>query len=233
MKAIIIPFENLSLALIPLGIVLAIFIKWGLNWKELLYAIVRMLSQLFIIGYFLNYIFTQNNPFWTTLMLLFMLTVSAWISLHSIKGDRSKYLKKSLISLLCGALPVLLLVVIAIIPTGPWYAPRFIIPLAGMVFASAMNTIGIAAERFSDEIFTDISINEARKKSLNAALIPQINSFLAVGLVSLPGMMTGQILSGVDPIIAVRYQIVVMTMLLGAGGISVSLFLAQIKMPKQ
>ncbi len=233
MNAIIIPIENLSLSLIPLGIVLAIFIQWGLNWKELLYAIVRMLSQLFIIGYFLNYIFTQNNPLWTTLMLLFMLAVSAWISLHSIKGDRTKHLKKSLISLLCGALPVLLLVVIAIIPTSPWYAPRFIIPLAGMVFASAMNTIGIAAERFSNEISTNISIREARRKSLKASLIPQINSFLAVGLVSLPGMMTGQILSGVDPLVAVRYQIVVMTMLLGAGGISVSLFLAQIKMPKQ
>ena len=77
MNAIIIPIENLSLSLIPLGIVLAIFIQWGLNWKELLYAIVRMLSQLFIIGYFLNYIFTQNNPLWTTLMLLFMLAVSA------------------------------------------------------------------------------------------------------------------------------------------------------------
>ena len=91
-----------------------------------------------------------------------------------------------------------------------------------------MNTIGIAAERFSDEVKNN-DITTARQKSLKAALIPQINTFLAVGLVSLPGMMTGQILSGVDPLIAVRYQIIVMTMLLGAGGISVSIFLTQFR----
>lgn len=225
MNVIIIPLENLLIALIPAFIVFAIFVKWGLNWKEILYAIGRMFFQLMLIGYFLSYIFNQNTLWWTMGMLAFMLSVSAWISLYSIKGDRVRHLKKSLLSLLFGAFPVLLLVVTVIIPTDNWYAPRFIIPLAGMVFASAMNSIGIAAERFKREI-ESADLTLAKKNSLKAALIPQINSFLAVGLVSLPGMMTGQILSGVDPLIAVRYQIVVMTMLLGAGGISVSIFLS-------
>jgi putative ABC transport system permease protein len=231
MKMTIIPIQNLILSLIPVFILLGILIKWKLDWKELLYAIGRMLFQLIMIGYFLSYIFQQDSPLWTTGMLLFMISISAWISLHSIKNeikkDRKEYLKNSVLSLLFGALPVLLLVVIVIIPTKSWYAPKFIIPLAGMVFASAMNTIGIAAERFKSEI-KNSELIEAKRKSLKAALIPQVNSFLAVGLVSLPGMMTGQILSGIDPLIAVRYQIIVMTMLLGAGGISASIFLKRI-----
>ena len=228
MKLDIIPIENLIIALIPVLLVFLIFIKWSLDWKELGYAVFRMLFQLMTIGYFLSYIFLQNSPWWTLLMLGFMLSVSAWISLYSIKVQRKKHLKKSLISLCLGALPVLLLVVMVIIPTSPWYSPKFIIPLAGMIFASAMNTIGIAAERFQREI-THTGFHDAKSLALKAALIPQINSFMAVGLVSLPGMMTGQILSGVDPLIAVRYQIVVMTMLLGAGGLSVALFLSQFK----
>lgn len=228
MNVTIIPAFNLFIVLIPIFIVMGVFYVWKLDWKELIYATIRMLFQLVMIGYFLSYIFGQNNPWWTTAMLTFMLSVSAWISLHSVKGDRSKHLKKSLLSLLFGALPVLLLVVVVVIPTDNWYAPRFIIPLAGMVFASAMNAIGIAAERFNSER-KEKDLLTSRRNSLKAALIPQVNSFLAVGLVSLPGMMTGQILSGVDPLVAVRYQIVVMAMLLGAGGISVSIFLSRLE----
>jgi len=224
----IIPIENLALSLIlPLGVLL-IFIKWKLDWKSLMIAITRMLIQLMALGYFLNFLFNQDNPLSTSLMILFMIIVSSWISLNSIKFQRKKYYKNAIISLFLGALPVLLFVVIIIIPTSPWYTPRFIIPLAGMVFASSMNAIGIGVERFLSEIKTK-SLDVSRRNSLKAALIPQINMYLAVGLVSLPGMMTGQILSGIDPLIAVRYQIVVMTMLFGASALSVSLFLYQQK----
>jgi len=89
-------------------------------------------------------------------------------------------------------------------------------PIAGMVYANSMNSISIAAERFEQEI----------KISLKTSLIPKINSFLAVGLVSLLGMMTGQILSGIDPLVAVRYQIVIMAMIFGSAGISVILYLS-------
>ena len=85
-------------------------------------------------------------------------------------------------------------------------------PIAGMVYANSMNSISIAAARFEQEI--------------KISLIPKINSFLAVGLVSLLGMMTGQILSGIDPLVAVRYQIVIMAMIFGSAGISVILYLS-------
>jgi len=107
----------------------------------------------------------------------------------------------------------------------PWFSPRYVIPLAGMIFAGAMNTVSLAAERMQAEIVRETSFSEARRIALQASLIPMINSLFAVGLVSLPGMMTGQILSGVSPMIAAKYQIVVMAMLFGVSGISASLYL--------
>ena len=83
----------------------------------------------------------------------------------------------------------------------------------------------LAAERFEAERRNAVSYELARKRALETALIPMVNVFLAVGLVSLPGMMTGQILSGIAPLIAARYQLMVMCMLFGAGGISAACFL--------
>ncbi len=220
-----IPLINLFLSFIPIFILLIVFFRWKLNWKDLSYASLRMISQLLIIGYFLSYIFTQNSPYWTSLIVVVMIVVSSWISLFSISNKRKMYLKYSLISLVTAALPVMLLVTMVVVPTSPWYKPSFLIPLAGMVFANSMNTIALAAERFESE-WQKIGANQAKITSLKACLIPQMNSFMAVGLVSLPGMMTGQILSGVSPLIAVRYQIVVMTMVMGAGGLSAAMYLS-------
>ena len=93
-----------------------------------------------------------------------------------------------------------------------------------MTIANCMNTVSLAAERFESEL-TNHPYNEARHTAMSAALIPTINSLFAVGIVSLPGMMTGQILSGVDPLIAVRYQIVVMCMIFGSSGIASASYL--------
>ena len=99
------------------------------------------------------------------------------------------------------------------------------IPLAGMVFANAMYSVSLAAERYYSERTEGFNAVTARNKAMQAALIPVINALFAVGLVSLPGMMTGQILSGVSPLIAVRYQIMVMLMIFSSAGISTALFL--------
>ena len=88
-----------------------------------------------------------------------------------------------------------------------------------------MNAVSLAAERLQSEFDRGSPYEDARRTALQAALIPIINSLFAVGLVSLPGMMTGQILSGISPLVAAKYQIVVMTMLFGASGISAALYL--------
>ncbi|MFW2403437.1 MAG: ABC transporter permease, partial [Gammaproteobacteria bacterium] len=101
----------------------------------------------------------------------------------------------------------------------------------GMIFAGSMTTISLAAERLHAELKNDVPLLEARRIALQASLIPVVNSLFAVGLVSLPGMMTGQILSGVSPMVAAKYQIVVMTMLFGASGISAAIYLTLASRP--
>jgi len=97
--------------------------------------------------------------------------------------------------------------------------------LAGMVFSNSMNMISLAVERMNAELERKETFDYARNIAMYAAMIPTINTMFAVGLVSLPGMMTGQILSGISPLIAVRYQIMVMCMIFAAGGLSTALFL--------
>ncbi len=111
------------------------------------------------------------------------------------------------------------------IDVEPWFSPRYVVPLAGMIFAGAMNAVSLAADRFQAETERGTSYPESRRTALQTALIPMINSLFAVGLVALPGMMTGQILSGVSPLVAAQYQIVVMTMLFGSAGISAAVYL--------
>ena len=111
----------------------------------------------------------------------------------------------------------------------PFHSAQYVIPLAGMVFASAMNSISISisicAEGFQSERNRGEKITVAREFAFKAALIPITNALFAVGLVSLPGMMTGQIIAGVDPPIAARYQIMVMCMIFGSTGISSAIYL--------
>jgi putative ABC transport system permease protein len=98
-----------------------------------------------------------------------------------------------------------------------------------MIFAQSMTAISLAGERYFSELDRDQPYTTARGIALKAALIPITNSLFAVGLVSLPGMMTGQILAGVDPLIAARYQIMVMAMLFGSAGISAACYLTWVK----
>jgi putative ABC transport system permease protein len=99
------------------------------------------------------------------------------------------------------------------------------IPLAGMIFAASMTNISLALERLCAELENGAAFTKARDTAFRTSMIPVINSFFAVGLISLPGTMTGQILSGVSPLIAVRYQIMVMCMIFGEAGLSTVCFL--------
>ncbi len=215
-----IPISSLLLILIPVAVVLWIQYKWSLNYKEGIYAVSRMLGQLLIVGYFLGYIFNTDNAWVIVLILVIMVVASSWIALRTITKQRKQLFTTVLISLIVGGATTLILVTQAVLDFEPWYKPQFIIPLAGMIFANSMNSISLAAERYFDEIGRGVAQLKARNIAFRVAMIPTINSLFAVGIVSLPGMMTGQILSGVDPLIAVRYQIMVMAMIFGSGGIS-------------
>ena len=220
-----IPLGNLAVAFLPVFVVITIIWYWKLGLKHSIHGVARMLIQLLLVGYVLTYIFEADN-YWTVLgVLSVMLTVSSWISLRTTSIPAKKLFFKSFIAILCGGGAVLFLVTQGALNLDPWYLPSYMVPLAGMIFANSMNSISLAGERLEAELSRGLSFEGARNKALNAALIPITNSLFAVGVVSIPGMMTGQILSGVSPFIAARYQIMVMCMVFGSTGLSVAFFL--------
>ena len=224
-----IPLTSLALLLVPVAAVLWIQYRWSLDYKEGLYAVGRMLGQLLIIGYFLGSIFNSKNAWVIVLILSIMVIASSWIALRTVKMNRKQLFIIVLISILVGSGSVLLLVTQGVLQIDPWYKATIMIPLAGMIFSNALNSISLAAERFNDEYSRGKAYEAARSIAYQTALIPIINALFAVGLVSLPGMMTGQILSGVDPLIAARYQIMVMAMIFASGGLSTAIYLLLLK----
>ncbi len=228
MKAVEIPLTHLMLSLLPLFLLTGLFFKMQMNWRELVVAILRMILQLIAVGYFLTFLFSKESSLTIVVLLIVMMGLSSWISLRSVKEMRRSLYWKAMIAQLLGASPALFWNVLLILPGGGWSEVRILIPLAGMVYANSMNTMSLAAERFSAELQLG-DLDKAMKKALTAAFIPHINMLMAVGLVSLPGLMTGQILSGVDPLVAVRYQIVIITMIFCGSGLSSFLFIWQWK----
>ena len=224
-----IPILNLALAFIPVIIMLIILYRWSLEAGNALYAVVRMLVQLLLIGYVLALIFEAENAGIILVVLLVMVLTASWIGLGSVKAYRTKLYWTAFISIMLGGGLTLMLITQAVIELTPWYAPQYMVPLAGMIFANSMNSISLATERLHAELQRDVPFDKAKTVAFQAAFIPVVNSLFAVGLVSLPGMMTGQILSGVSPIIAAQYQIVVMCMVFGSAGLSTAYFLVKAK----
>jgi len=224
-----IPLFNLSLAFIPALLTVGILFKWSLNSTNALYAVSRMLVQLLLIGYFLSYIFESESAGIILIILAVMVFASSWIALGTIADKRLQLYKYALLAIMVGGGATLALITQGVLVLDPWYSPQSMIPIAGMIFANAMNSVSLAAERLNAEIGRNVPYDEARNIALQSSLIPVINSLFAVGLVSLPGMMTGQILSGVSPLIAARYQIMVMCMILGSAGIATAYFLVLVK----
>jgi len=222
--AIITP-AGLALGFIPVLVVIVILYRWSLDTRSAIHAVLRMLVQLVLIGYVLVYIFETDSPWLVMLVLAAMLFIASWISMRPIRDRQPGLYLRVLLAIAVAGLPTLILVTQFVIDIQPWYQPRYLVPLAGMIFASAMNAVSLAAERFEAEQAGGKPYLVARRTALHAALIPLTNSLLAVGLVALPGMMTGQILSGVSPLIASRYQIVVMCMLFGSSGIAATCYL--------
>lgn len=218
-----IPLLNLFYLAIPLLITWYFYYKWTGDKKDILLASFRMVVQLLLIGYLLVFIFQDKHILVGAAIILFMALISSQITLRNLKEKSLKHYFKILLTISCSVIVHLILIIIFVLDIEHFYEPRYVIPIAGMIFANTMNAISLCIERFEKER-SRVEFKEARKISFKAAMIPQINSLLAVGLVALPGMMTGQILSGVDPLIAVRYQIMIMSMTLSTAGISIIIY---------
>lgn len=236
-------FMNLAVAygLVLLATGLACLLRAG-EARRMLWASARMGLQLLAVGYLLDVVFTINTP----LPVVTILVIMAGFSLQ-VMGSRVRHkmpgfyrVMGSSIFIGCGA--VTFLFCSLVVGYAPWYEPRYLIPLAGMIVGNSMNGASLAAERLAaeirerrEEIETAICLGATARQSsetavrnaFRASLIPTINTMAAMGIVALPGMMTGQILSGTAPTVAIRYQIAIMCAITGAVAITSYLILLQ------
>ena len=220
-----ITLADIGVAFIPVVVTLAIILSWANTVRQSVIALARMLIQLLLIGYVLEYIFNANNQWIIIAVLCFMLTAASWIALGNLPLKRSTLLAHCLLAIFVGGVFNLALITQGVLHADPWFQPSIMIPLAGMIFSNAMNSVSLAGERLFAELEHHQDFRRARNTAFQAAMIPVTNSMLAVGLVALPGMMTGQILAGTSPLIAARYQIMVMCMIFSSAGIAAAVFL--------
>lgn len=209
--------------------------------KELIISSVRMTLQLILTGYVLVYIFANPHPFFTIAMILLMEAFAVYTVYKRFKGKLSKHLKYViLISISIGTLLCLVYFLLVVVRISPWYDPQYFIPIAGMLVGNSMTGISLGVKSLLDGMTTQKALVEealvlgatpkaATAKIINsafdAAILPTINTMVGMGIVFLPGMMTGQILSGTAPTTAITYQIAIMLGILGAVSLSVILLL--------
>ena len=220
---------DLAFALAPVLAVVVILQRWSVGSRTSLYATARMLIQLLLVGYVLAFVFQTDRAMIVVGVLTIMLAAASWIALRPIAQIRRRLWLRAFIAIGIGSGVTLAWMTQLVISIDPWFWPRYLIPLAGMAFSNAMNAVSLAAERYESERGRDITHGEARRKALGAALIPLTNSLFAAGLVSFPGMMTGQILSGISPLLAARYQIMVMCLVFGSAGLATAAYLFRIE----
>ena len=220
-----ISLQGLAYAFIPAIVVLAIMWHWRTGPGTAVYAMARMLVQLFAVGYVLVYIFKSDNYWIIVGVITIMISVASWIAVRPLGEHKRASWPFSLFAIAVTSIFILAIVTQLVIGVQPWFSPRYVVPLAGMVVTGAMNAVSLAAERYQSEIVREEAVADARRSAYKTALIPIMNMLFAVGVVSLPGMMTGQIISGTSPLIAAKYQIIVMAMFFGTGGIAAAIYL--------
>lgn len=238
MSYVEIPLDRLatSLGLIALACLVSRRLSLGLE-RDLLWGTLRCAVQLIAVGYALALLFANERWYWVLLALSVMILVAAFTSARRVeKGPGARVLfPRALAAIAAGGAVALVPVLALIVVPRPWFEARYVVPIAGMMLANAMNVVAQVFERVFAAARAEAAVIEQLialgatpeqalakqvRAALRAALIPTINGLLTVGLVALPGMMTGQILGGASPEQAVRYQIVVMYQLVAVAAVS-------------
>lgn len=229
---------NLDLAIALLFVAItALVSRWqklGLE-RDIATGTVRTFVQLLAVGFVLQQLFSTSRWYWVVFALAVMTTVAAYNAMKRQAGAKQGLFVVMASSIATAAAITLILVVGLVLRVRPWYQPQYAIPIAGMIIGNSMNGAALVVNRLHSELTlrrnaieaalalgasTREAASQALRESLRAAMMPTINSMMTVGLVQLPGMMTGQIISGVSPLDAVRYQIVVMLMIAAATAIA-------------
>ena len=221
----------IAASLILVSGLVSILLRLGLE-KQLALAAVRTVVQLILIGEVLKWVFAPGRAWYVVLAIMAAMTLIAGGAAVSRVGRpyRGIWLD-SVVSMWASSWLIAAMALLAIIQVRPWYQPQYAIPLLGMILGNTLNGISLGmdclGEQFAsrgDQVETLLALGATRweaarasiQQAVRTGMIPMINSMMIVGVVSLPGMMTGQLLSGTSPEQAVRYQIVIM-FLLAAG----------------
>lgn len=208
--------------------------------KQILLSTVRMTVQLVLVGYLLVYLFDNINPFFTIGVVIIMEVFAVYNIFRRAKYRLSKRLKRAVaISMTIGTLSCLFYFLLVVLRVNPWYNPRYFIPIAGMIIGNSMTGVSVGVNQLVDGMQTKkhlvesalmlgaspkIAAKDIVNSAFDSAILPTINSMLGMGIVFLPGMMTGQILSGTSPLTAIEYQIAIMLSILGSVALTVVIF---------
>lgn len=225
-----------ALGMIGLAIALSAWQKLGLE-GTLVIATGRTIIQLLVVGYVLAAVFALRNPWIVLALLAIMLATATIVARNRISKKIPQLLPIVGGAIFIGTLLTLIYTNLFVIQKT-WYEPQYAIPLAGIVLGNAMNGAALAGERLVStlnssqlEIETHLSLGatpaqavaQYRREAIRAGLIPTLNTMMVVGIVTLPGIMTGQLLSGADPLLAAAYQMLIMFMLAFATLVTTSL----------
>ncbi len=221
-------WNDLLVSLLFIAFSIFLIKKWKLGLeKTLLVGTLRTFVQLTAMGYVLTFFFDQQHWAFMLTLLFIMIVIASYEGTRRQKKEIPHFFPAMLISLLVTALIILGTILLFILDVKPWFSPYAAIPIGGMIIGNGLNSTALTANRFVSELkhrekeietllalgaTPKLAVYDAMKASIHAALIPNINAMMTVGLVQIPGVMTGQILAGIDPIIAVRYQIMIMYM---------------------
>ncbi|MFP4272153.1 MAG: ABC transporter permease [Halothiobacillaceae bacterium] len=232
-----------SLTPLDLGIAAALVIALGILQlalglgvtRSLYWAATRMVLQLLLVGLVLELLFEHANLYWVLVMMGVMVLLAG----HEVAARQGRRFRGvwgygiGLASLSMTALFVTLLALWTMVGVEPWYAPQYAVPLLGMILGNAMSGVAVGLNHLTQTAWRERVTLEARlmlgqtrpeatvdlrRESIRAGMIPTINVLAAAGIISLPGMMTGQILAGTPPIEAVKYQILIMFLIAAATG---------------
>jgi len=237
----IIVLKNSDMGIIAIFIALLSFVLYRMKVgysSEILIAAVRNFIQLIFLAYILQFIFNNDEPWQLLLISIVMLLIAGW-EIHLRQEYRLKRRQSLWIGTLSLSITTFFLTWFSlqvVIMPEPWYTPQYAIPMLGILLGNTMNGISLGMNTMTQNIYqqrhiieqrlmlgqtAQESIRDIRNASIRTGLIPIVNSMAVAGLVSLPGMMTGQILSGTEPMIAVYYQIMIYYLITASSGFSI------------
>ncbi|MGG6266561.1 ABC transporter permease [Leptolyngbya sp. AN03gr2] len=224
----------LAAMLILINLILSIVLQLRLE-KQLWIASVRMTVQLLLVGYILKWIFTLQSPMLVLAVTLVMALLAGQSAIARTKRGYRGMFWNSFVSIFASSALMIGAIVTGIIRVEPWYNPQYIIPMLGMILGNALTGTSLALDRFTedltvrrDQIESLLAIGATRweaaqqtiQEAVRTGMIPTINQMMVMGTVSLPGMMTGQIIAGANPTDAVRYQIVLIFAIAAGTGLA-------------